>query len=83
MPVQRLGKTVKPSKGKKFKIPTMFEHMPLIEVIQSTLYTSDEMFGEIQWAAQVELFRRIPVPDWAKKHELPLVARQALEEVDK
>lgn len=60
-----------------FDIKTEFEDEPLEKVIQAALYTDDNLFGEIQWAAEVELYRRVPIPEWAKKHELPFTAKQA------
>lgn len=36
------------------------------ELIESVLYTSQNMFGEVQFEAECELMRRFPRPDWAK-----------------
>lgn len=61
------------------RIVTGFENKTLEEVIQSALYTDDNLFGEIRWAAEVKLHRRVPIPAWAKKHELPFLAKQAFQ----
>lgn len=51
--------------------PTGFEKKSLKEVIESWLYTSENMFGEIVFDAGRELQKRlrevVPPPEWAKK----------------
>lgn len=44
---------------------TGFENRTLQEVIESFLYTSQGMFGDIQFGAECELYKRVPPPDWA------------------
>lgn len=56
--------------------PTGFEEKPLEEVVAAYLYTSANMFGEIVFDAERELFRRTPPPDWALKHPLPTMAKE-------
>lgn len=43
---------------------TNFEDQTDKEVIESMLYTSCNMFGEIQFDAEQELKRRYPPPAW-------------------
>lgn len=62
-----------------YKLKTYYENNTLEEVIQSAIYTDDNMFGEERWLAQVELCRRVPTPDWAKCHNLPTDVVVALE----
>lgn len=49
----------------------------LERVVAEFLYTSDNMFGDVKFDAEVELYRRIPPPDWAigKRGGIPTVAR--------
>jgi hypothetical protein len=56
--------------------PTGFEDSTLEEVVAAFLYTSDNMFGEVVFDAQRELYRRTPPPDWAKRHPLPDMAQE-------
>lgn len=56
--------------------PTGFEDYTLNEVLESFLYTSDNMFGEVVFDAQRELYRRIPPPIWAKHQPLPTLAKE-------
>ena len=56
--------------------PTGFEDSTLEEVLEGFLYTSENMFGEVVFDAQRELYRRIPPPEWAKKHQLPDMAKE-------
>jgi hypothetical protein len=63
-----------------YEIVTGFEDKTTEEVVQAALYTDDGMFGEIQWAAEVEMYRRFPTPVWALKYELPFSAKQAFQE---
>lgn len=56
--------------------PTGFEDHTLEEVVAAYLYTSENMFGEIVFDAQRELYRRTPPPDWAKRHNLPDMAKE-------
>jgi hypothetical protein len=56
--------------------PTGFEGQTLMEVLESFLYTSENMFGEIVFDAQRELYRRCPPPEWAQKHRLPDMAQE-------
>jgi hypothetical protein len=54
----------------KSDTPDMFANRSFKEVVESALYTSDNMFGEIAFEAERELMRRLmklyPPPDWAK-----------------
>ena len=47
-----------------------FKNANFVEVVQSALFTSQNMFGEVQFEAEQELYRRlmrvVEVPDWAK-----------------
>lgn len=56
--------------------PTGFEDDTLEEVLASFLYTSEGMFGEVVFDAERELFKRIPPPEWAKRHPLPDMAKE-------
>ena len=56
--------------------PTGFEDYTLEEVLANFLYTSDNMFGDIVCDAERELYKRIPPPEWAKKHPLPTLAKE-------
>lgn len=51
--------------------PTGFEKRSLKEVIESWLYTSENMFGEIVFDAGRELHKRlrevVPPPEWARR----------------
>ena len=51
-----------------------FEKESFQSVIESALYTCDNMFGDIRHAAEQELLRRlaliVPEPAWSKKHTL-------------
>ncbi len=49
----------------------MFISSPLNEVIESTLYTDDGMFGDLRFEAEEELKHRFPPPEWARKHMKP------------
>lgn len=40
-------------------------------VIESTLYTDDGMFGDIQFEAEEELKFRFPPPFWARQQRTP------------
>ena len=40
-------------------------------VIESVLYMSQDMFGDIQFEAEEELKHRYPPPEWASKHMKP------------
>jgi len=55
---------------------TGFEDRSLQEVLENYLYTSANMFGEVVFDAERELFRRIPPPEWAKKHPIPTMAKE-------
>jgi hypothetical protein len=56
--------------------PTGFEDQTLEEVLAAFLYTSENMFGEIVFDAQRELYKRTPPPVWAKRHPLPDLAKE-------
>lgn len=56
--------------------PTGFEDKTLEEVVAAFLYTSQNMFGEVVFDAERELFKRTPPPEWAKKHKLPTLAEE-------
>lgn len=57
--------------------PTGFENHTLEEVLANYLYTSANMFGEIVFDAERELFKRIPPPAWVRKHHpLPDMAKE-------
>jgi hypothetical protein len=49
---------------------TGMEDLPLADVIEQALYTDDHIFGDIQWAAEQEMFirlkQRFPRPKWAR-----------------
>lgn len=50
---------------------------PLEQVVAEALYTDDNMFGDIKFDAELELFRRIPPPGWAQnKGRLPIAAQE-------
>lgn len=55
---------------------TGFERKTLLEVLETFLYTSDNMFGEIVHDAQRELYKRVTPPEWAMKHPLPILAKE-------
>ena len=56
--------------------PTGFENRTLEEVLENFLYTSANMFGEIVFDAERELYKRTPPPKWARKHPLPNMAKE-------
>jgi hypothetical protein len=56
--------------------PTGFEGQTLESVLAAFLYTSENMFGEIVFDAQRELYKRIPPPTWALGHKLPALAQE-------
>lgn len=56
--------------------PTGFEDYSLAEVVATYLYTSDNMFADIVFDAERELYKRTPPPEWAKRHSLPTMAKE-------
>lgn len=62
--------------------PTGFENKTLEEVVASFLYTSQNMFGEVVFDAERELFKRTPPPKWAigKNGGLPTMAKEFYQE---
>jgi hypothetical protein len=64
------------TKGCAVSEPTGFEGHTLEDVLAAFLYTSEGMFGDIVFDAERELYKRIPPPEWAKKHPLPELAKE-------
>lgn len=63
--------------------PTHFEEYDLVRLLESFLYTSDNMFGDIITDAERELYRRVPPPKWCfddkgkpKSGCLPIVSQE-------
>lgn len=63
------------------EVTTGFEDSTFQEVVESWLYTSDNMFGEIVWAAGFELARRLlplfPPPSWFKELEAKQIKQES------